>query len=47
MNTALEKYLHDHLAGAAFAVELLTALNRKHESDRFSEQLQTLQRDIE
>ena len=47
MSTALEKYLHDHLAGAAFAVDLLTELNRKHQSDRFSDELQTLLREIE
>jgi len=42
MNTSLEKYLHDHLAGAAFATDLLGALCRKHETDGFSEQLRSL-----
>ena len=46
MNTSLEKYLHDHLAGAAFAIDLLGALCTKHESDAFHEQLRSLLVDI-
>lgn len=47
MSTALEKYLHDHLAGAAFAIDLLGALCRKHENDAFSDQLRLLLAEIE
>jgi hypothetical protein len=45
-NTPLQKYLHDHLAGAAFAIDLLGALCRKHEADGFSEQLRSLHMEI-
>jgi hypothetical protein len=33
MNDALGTYLHDHLAGAAFAVELLESLREHHGND--------------
>jgi hypothetical protein len=47
MNTTpLGKYLHDHLAGAAFAVDLLGALARKHEGDALSKQLHALLAEI-
>jgi hypothetical protein len=46
MSTSLEKYLHDHLAGAAFAIDLLGALCRKHEADALSEKLRSLLLDI-
>ena len=47
MNTSLEKYLHDHLAGAAFAIDLLRALREKHTADGFSGELTSLLSDVE
>lgn len=47
MSTSLEKYLHDHLAGAAFAIDLLGALCKKHAADGFSGELSSLLSDIE
>ena len=44
---SLERYLHDHLAGAAFAIDLLGALSRKHERDSLSGGLQALRSEIE
>ena len=47
MTTSIETYLHDHLARAAFAVDLLGALCRKHEKDALSNKLSPLLVEIE
>jgi hypothetical protein len=47
MSSHLEKYLGDHLAGAAFAIDLVRALCRKHAGDAFLPVLETVLREIE
>jgi hypothetical protein len=47
MCAPLGKYLNDHLAGAAFAIDLLRALRRKHKRDGFSSDIESLLLQIE
>jgi hypothetical protein len=47
MQKNLEKYLHDHLAGAAFAIDLAQALCRKHEADEEAADFNALAAEIE
>jgi hypothetical protein len=47
MENPLAIYLHDHLAGAAFAVDLLQAIRNKHSNDPLGEFAVTILREVE
>lgn len=47
MNGSLATYLHDHMAGSSFAVDLLESLRDRHSGEPLGEFATTLLVDIE